>query len=248
MLTSAAEPLLSVTRLESGYGKIRVLHGVDVSIAAGEVVALLGPNGAGKTTLLRALSGLLPVNAGKVAFDGRDITNISPREAARAGLVHVIEGHRVFTQISVTDNLLLAAYDLPRSERAGRVEEALSFFPEIAEKRHERGGALSGGQQQMLTVAQGLVRRPRLLMLDEPSAGLSPVLVDRVLNVIGQLKKQGTAVLLVEQLLEKALAAADRVYALVQGNIALEAPTGGSDLPKRLERAYFGHESHALEA
>jgi len=248
VLTSAAEPLLSVTRLESGYGKIRVLHGVDLSIAAGEVVALLGPNGAGKTTLLRALSGLLPVNAGKVAFDGKDITSITPREAARAGLVHVIEGHRVFTQISVTDNLLLAAYDLPRSERAGRVEEALSFFPEIAEKRNERGGALSGGQQQMLTVAQGLVRRPRLLMLDEPSAGLSPVLVDRVLNVIGQLKKQGTAVLLVEQLLEKALAAADRVYALVQCNIALEAPTGESDLPKRLERAYFGHESHALEA
>jgi branched-chain amino acid transport system ATP-binding protein len=248
VLTSAAEPLLSVARLESGYGKIRVLHGVDLSIAAGEVVALLGPNGAGKTTLLRALSGLLPVNAGSVRFDGKEITNITPREAARAGLVHVIEGHRVFTQISVTDNLLLAAYDLPRSERAGRLEEALSFFPEIAEKRNERGGALSGGQQQMLTVAQGLVRRPRLLMLDEPSAGLSPVLVDRVLNVIGQLKKQGTAVLLVEQLLEKALAAADRVYALVQGNVALEAPTGESDLPKRLERAYFGHESHALEA
>jgi branched-chain amino acid transport system ATP-binding protein len=248
VLTSAAEPLLSVTRLESGYGKIRVLHGVDLSIAAGEVVALLGPNGAGKTTLLRALSGLLPVNAGSVRFDGKEITNITPREAARAGLVHVIEGHRVFTQISVTDNLLLAAYDLPRSERAGRLEEALSFFPEIAEKRNERGGALSGGQQQMLTVAQGLVRRPRLLMLDEPSAGLSPVLVDRVLNVIGQLRKQGTAVLLVEQLLEKALAAADRVYALVQGNVALEAPTGESDLPKRLERAYFGHESHALEA
>jgi branched-chain amino acid transport system ATP-binding protein len=236
-----------VARLESGYGKIRVLHGVDLSIAAGEVVALLGPNGAGKTTLLRALSGLLPVTAGSVRFDGRDVTNVTPREAARAGLVHVIEGHRVFTQISVTDNLLLAAYDLPRSERAGRVEEALSFFPEIAAKRTERGGALSGGQQQMLTVAQGLVRRPRLLMLDEPSAGLSPVLVDRVLNVIGQLKRQGTAVLLVEQLLEKALAAADRVYALVQGNIALDAPTGESDLPKRLERAYFGHESHALE-
>ncbi len=191
MLTSAAEPLLSVRALESGYGKIRVLHGVDVSIAAGEVVALLGPNGAGKTTLLRALSGLLPVNAGEVRFDGRDITSITPREAARAGLVHVIEGHRVFTQISVTDNLLLAGYDLPRAERAARVDEALSFFPEIAAKRNERGGALSGGQQQMLTVAQGLVRRPRLLMLDEPSAGLSPVLVDRVLNVIGQLKTAG---------------------------------------------------------
>ena len=248
MLTSAAEPLLSVSRLESGYGKIRVLHGIDLSIAAGEVVALLGPNGAGKTTLLRAMSGLLPVNAGSVRFNGRDITSITPREAARAGLVHVIEGHRVFTQLSVTDNLLLAGYDVPRSERATRVEEALSFFPEIAEKRHERGGALSGGQQQMLTVAQGLVRRPRLLMLDEPSAGLSPVLVDRVLNVIAQLKRQGTAVLLVEQLLEKALAAADRVYALVQGSIALEAPTTESDLPKRLERAYFGHESHALDA
>jgi branched-chain amino acid transport system ATP-binding protein len=245
---SAAESLLSVERLESGYGKIRVLHGVDLSIAAGEVVALLGPNGAGKTTLLRAVSGLLPVNAGKVAFGGRDFNGITPREAARAGLVHVIEGHRVFTQLSVTDNLLLAGYDLPRSARTARVDEALSFFPEIAAKRHERGGALSGGQQQMLTVAQGLVRRPLLLMLDEPSAGLSPVLVDRVLNVIGQLKKQGTAVLLVEQLLEKALAAADRVYALVQGQIALEAPTTERDLSKRLERAYFGHESHALEA
>ena len=186
MPISAAEPLLSVSALESGYGKIRVLHGVDLTVAAGEVVALLGPNGAGTTTLLRALSGLLPVSAGHVRLDGRDITGITPREAARAGLVHVIEGHRVFTQISVTDNLLLAGYDVPRGERASRVEEALAFFPEIAEKRHERGGALSGGQQQMLTVAQGLVRRPRLLMLDEPSAGLSPVLVDRVLNVIGQ--------------------------------------------------------------
>ena len=119
----------------------------------------------------------------------------------------------------------------------------MSFFPEIAEKRHERGGALSGGQQQMLTVAQGLVRRPRLLMLDEPSAGLSPVLVDRVLNVIGQLRAQGTAVLLVEQLLEKALAAADRVYALVQGHIVLQAPTSEVNLPQRLEQVYFGHEA-----
>ena len=248
MPTSAPEPLLSVRALESGYGKIRVLHGVDLDISAGEVVALLGPNGAGKTTLLRALSGLLPVNAGTARFHGVDFTRTSPREAARAGLVHVIEGHRVFTQLSVADNLLLAGYDVPRAERAARVEEALSFFPEIAAKRHERGGALSGGQQQMLTVAQGLVRRPRLLMLDEPSAGLSPVLVDRVLNVIARLKQQGTAVLLVEQLLEKALAAADRVYALVQGQIALAAPTTEADLPKRLERAYFGHESHALEA
>jgi branched-chain amino acid transport system ATP-binding protein len=234
---------LAVASLESGYGKIRVLHGVDLQVAAGEVVALLGPNGAGKSTMLRALSGLLPANAGYIRFDGRDITNATPRETARAGLVHVIEGHRVFTQLSVSDNLLLAGYDLSRGDRAARVEEALSFFPEIAAKRHERGGALSGGQQQMLTVAQGLVRRPRLLMLDEPSAGLSPVLVDRVLDVIKQLRTQGTAVLLVEQLLEKALATADRVYALVQGHVVLEAPTSESNLPERLERAYFGHEA-----
>ena len=247
MLTSAAEPLLSVDRLESGYGKIRVLHGIDLKVSAGEVVALLGPNGAGKTTLLRALSGLLPVNAGHVRFSGREMTNVTPRQAAREGLVHVIEGHRVFTQISVTDNLLLAGYDLPRAERTVRVEEALSFFPEIAEKCHERGGALSGGQQQMLTVAQGLVRRPRLLMLDEPSAGLSPVLVDRVLNVITKLRNQGTAVLLVEQLLEKALATADRVYALVQGHIKLEAPTSEAGLAQRIERAYFGHERPPAE-
>jgi branched-chain amino acid transport system ATP-binding protein len=154
--------------------------------------------------------------------------------------VHVIEGHRVFTQLSVTDNLLLAGYDLPRGERATRIDEALSFFPEIAAKRHERGGALSGGQQQMLAVAQGLVRQPKLLMLDEPSAGLSPVLVDRVLNVIGQLRARGIAVLLVEQLIEKALAAADRVVALAQGRIVLQAATSEDNLPHRLEEAYFG--------
>ena len=242
MPTSVVEPLLAVARLESGHGKIRVLHGIDLHVSAGEVVALLGPNGAGKTTLLRALSGLLPVNSGYVLFGGRDIANATPRQTAREGLVHVIEGHRVFTQLSVTDNLLLAAYDLPRGERAARLEQALSFFPEIAEKRHERGGALSGGQQQMLTVAQGLIRRPRLLMLDEPSAGLSPVLVDRVLDVIARLRGNGTAVLLVEQLLEKALAAADRVYALAQGHIVLEAATSEADLPQRLERAYLGRE------
>ena len=246
MLTSEAEPLLKVTALESGYGKIRVLHGVDMQISAGEVVTLLGPNGAGKSTLLRAISGLLPVNPGSVKFDGRDISNGTPREAARAGLVHVIEGHRVFTQQTVTENLLLAAYDLPRGERTARVDEALAFFPEIAEKRHERGASLSGGQQQMLVVAQGLVRRPRLLMLDEPSAGLSPVLVDRVLNVVAQLRKTGTAVLLVEQLVEKALAAADRVYALSQGHIVLQAATSETNLPQRLERAYFGHEDAAV--
>jgi branched-chain amino acid transport system ATP-binding protein len=239
---SAAEPLLRISGLATGYGKIGVLRGIDLTIGAGDVVALLGPNGAGKTTLLRALSGLLPWSGG-VQFEGRDLSGAGPRETAKAGLVHVVEGHRVFTQQSVFDNLLLAAYDLPRGERAARVEEALGYFPEIAEKRQERAVSLSGGQQQMLAVAQGLVRRPRLLMLDEPSAGLSPVLVDRVFVVLRRLRETGTAVLLVEQLIEKALALADRVYALRRGAIALEAKTSETDLPHRLEQAYFTTES-----
>ena len=238
MPTSAVESLLEIAGLSAGYGKIGVLHGIDLSVGANEVVALLGPNGAGKTTLLRAVSGLLPWS-GRVHFAGRDLAGTSPRDTVRAGLAHVIEGHRVFTQLAVIDNLLLAAYDLPRGERTMRVEEVFALFPEIAAKRRERAVALSGGQQQILAVAQGLVRRPRLLMLDEPSAGLSPVLVDRVLVVVRRLREAGTAVLLVEQLIEKALALADRVYALARGSIVLEAKTGEADLPQRLEHAYL---------
>jgi branched-chain amino acid transport system ATP-binding protein len=238
MPISAAEPLLDIAGLSAGYGKIGVLHGVDLKVGAGEIVALLGPNGAGKTTLLRAVSGLLPWS-GKVHFAGSDLSGCGPRETVRAGLAHVIEGHRVFTGLAVLDNLLLAGYDLPRGERAARVEEVFALFPEIAAKRHDRAVALSGGQQQILAVAQGLVRRPRLLMLDEPSAGLSPVLVDRVLVVARRLREAGTAVLLVEQLIEKALGLADRVYALARGAIVLEAKTDEADLPHRLEHAYL---------
>ena len=242
MPISADDPVLDIAGLRAGYGKIGVLHGVDLRMGRAEIVALLGPNGAGKTTLLRAVSGLLPTTAGAITFNGRNMRDADPRATARAGLAHVIEGHRIFTQLSVTDNLLLAAYDLPRGERSARVEEALGLFPEIAAKRHDRGGALSGGQQQMLAVAQGLVRRPRLLMLDEPSAGLSPVLVDRVLSVAARLRETGASVLLVEQLIEKALALADRVYALARGRVVLAAATSEPDLPHRLERAYFGHD------
>jgi len=239
---SAPEPLLEVNGLSAGYGKIGVLRGIDLAIGAGEAVALLGPNGAGKTTLLRAVSGLLP-RSGRIRFAGRDIGSAGPRDTVSAGLVHVVEGHRVFTQLSVFDNLLLAGYGLPRAARAVQVEEALAFFPEIAQKRNDRAGTLSGGQQQMLAVAQGLVRRPRLLMLDEPSAGLSPVLVDRVLAAAARLRESGTAILLVEQLIEKALAMADRVYALARGSIVLEARTGEANLPSRLEQAYFGQDA-----
>jgi branched-chain amino acid transport system ATP-binding protein len=239
MPISAGDPLLEIKGLATGYGKISVLSGIDLTVGAGEIVALLGPNGAGKSTLLKAISGLLP-RTGSIRFGGRDMSGAGPRDAVNAGLVHVVEGHRVFTQLSVTDNLMLAGYGMSAADRTQRVEEALSFFPEIAEKRHDRAVTLSGGQQQMLAVAQGLVRKPRLLMLDEPSAGLSPVLVDRVLTTAGQLREAGTAVLLVEQLIDKALKLADRVYALARGSIVLEASTKEADLHNRLERAYFG--------
>jgi branched-chain amino acid transport system ATP-binding protein len=241
---SAPETLLEIAGLSAGYGKIGVLHDIALTVGAGEVVALLGPNGAGKTTLLRAVSGLLPWS-GRVRFAGHDLAGASPRDTVRAGLVHVIEGHRVFTQLSVFDNLLLAGYGMKRGERAARIDEALAFFPEIAAKRHDRAGMLSGGQQQMLAVAQGLVRQPRLLMLDEPSAGLSPVLVDRVFAAAARLRETGTAVLLVEQMIEKALALADRVYALARGSIVLQAGTDEADLPNRLEHAYFGKDATA---
>jgi branched-chain amino acid transport system ATP-binding protein len=244
MPTLAAEPLLETSGLSAGYGKIRILRDVDLKVGAGEIVALLGPNGAGKTTLLRAVSGLLPWS-GNVRFAGHDLAGANPRDIVKAGLAHVIEGHRVFTQLPVLDNLLLAGYDLSRGERAARVEEVLGLFPEVAAKRHERVASLSGGQQQILAVAQGLVRRPQLLMLDEPSAGLSPVLVDRVLVVVRRLREAGTAVLLVEQLIEKALALANRVYALARGSIVLEASTGEADLPQRLEHAYLATARHA---
>ncbi len=234
----AGEPLLTVEGLRAGYGKVGVLHGVDLTVAAGEIVALLGPNGAGKTTLLRAVSGLLPAGGG-LRFGGRGL-GADPRAAMRAGLVHVIEGHRVFTGLSVTDNLLLAGYDVPKAERMRRVEEALAFFPEIAAKRAERGGALSGGQQQMLAVAMGLVQQPRLLMLDEPSAGLSPVLVDRVLAVLAQLRTRGVAVLLVEQAIDKAVALADRVYALARGQVVFADDARAPNLHARLTQAYMG--------
>jgi branched-chain amino acid transport system ATP-binding protein len=241
---SAPEPLLEVSGLSAGYGKIVVLNGIDFKIGAGEAVALLGPNGAGKTTLLRAISGLLP-RTGRIRFGGKDMSSAGPREAVEAGLVHVVEGHRVFTQLSVFDNLLLAGYGVKRATLSVQVEEALAFFPEIAAKRGDRAGSLSGGQQQMLAVAQGLVRRPRLLMLDEPSAGLSPVLVDRVLAAAARLREAGTAILLVEQLIEKAVATVDRVYALARGSIVLEAQANEVNLSSRLERAYFGEGAKA---
>ena len=168
MPISAPEPLLAISGLRAGYGKIGVLHGVDLTIAAGEIVALLGPNGAGKTTLLRAASGLLPWSAGEVSFAGRDLRGVGVRRTARLGLVHVVEGHRVFTQLSVLDNLLLAGYELPRAERTARAEEALGFFPEIATKRHDRSNITCLlANRRVISTREGTVEKAALSFLFE---------------------------------------------------------------------------------
>ncbi len=236
--------LLTVTNLSAGYGAIRVLQQVGLSVGAGEVVALVGPNGAGKSTLLKALSGMIPKTGGRVILGGQDVTRFTTQACGRLGLVHVIEGHRVLPSLTVEENLLLAALDRPASARRSRAEEAYRLFPEIAEKRGLRAGTLSGGQQQMLVIAQGIVRQPRLLLLDEPSAGLAPVLISRVLEVVAALRTKGTAVLLVEQAVEKALQIADRVYAMVHGQIVLDTDAPSARAPGVLERAYLGG-SHA---
>lgn len=243
MPTSAPERdglLLTVTGLSAGYGAIRVLQQVDLAVGAGQVVALVGPNGAGKSTLLKALSGMIPKTGGTVTFGGQDATRLTTQACGRLGLVHVIEGHRVLPSLTVEENLLLAALDQPVPARRSRVEEAYRVFPEIEEKHALRAGTLSGGQQQMLVIAQGIVRQPRLLLLDEPSAGLAPVLIDRVLEVVAELRAKGTAVLLVEQAVEKALHIADRVYVLVHGRIVLATDAEEARAPGVLERAYLG--------
>ena len=239
MPTSVREPLLQVSGLSAGYGKIGVLNGIDFTVGAGEVVALLGPNGAGKSTLLKAISGLLP-RTGRITFAGQDMSKADPGDTVRAGLVHVVEGHRVFTQLSVIDNVMLAGYGLPREKRTTQVEEALAFFPDIAAKRHDRAVTLSGGQQQMLAVAQGLVRRPRLLMLDEPSAGLSPVLVDRVLAAVARLREGGTAVLLVEHHADLIFDICDRVTVLNLGKTLAAGTPAEIRSHREVVSAYLG--------
>ena len=233
--------LLRVERLSGGYGSLRILHDVSLEVGSAEIVALVGPNGAGKSTLLSMLSGLLPATAGRIVFNGEDITRLSTRQRMGVGLVHVLEGHRVIPSLSVEENLLMPLMRLPVPTRRQRVDEAFAAFPDLALKRDHPAASLSGGQQQMLVVGQGMVRQPRLLLLDEPSAGLAPVLIDRVLGVLTTLAAAGTAVLLVEQAVEKALSVAARVYALVHGHVVLDVPAVAARQPGVIENAYLGH-------
>jgi branched-chain amino acid transport system ATP-binding protein len=232
--------LLEVKDLHVAYGKAEVVHGVGLTVSAGEFVAILGRNGAGKSTTLHAVSGLIGKRGGTVRFAGQDITNATPRDIVRAGLVQVLEGHRVFHPLTVEDNLLIGTYARsPRGDRS-KLDAMYSLFPELAERRQQQASRLSGGQQQILAVAQGIIAEPKLLILDEPSGGLAPLVIDRILDVAQSLARDGVAVLLVEQLVEKALARADRCYLMATGRIVHEGlakDLAGSDI---LHSAYLG--------
>lgn len=233
--------LLEVKDLSAGYGKIRVLNEVSMTVGTGEVVALLGPNGAGKTTLLSAMSGLLDgIDAGSVLLDGKDVTGARPHEIVKSGLLQVIEGHRVFGDLTVEENLLLGTFGYGRTARAAALERAYERFPELTDRRKLKAGQLSGGQQQMLVIARGLARGPRIIMLDEPSAGLAPVLVDRILAIVRSLSDEGLAVIVVEQLVEKVLAVADRAYVLAQGSMTYNGTAAALSGGDTLKRAYLG--------
>ncbi len=236
----ASSVLLSVEGLHVAYGKAEVVHGVDLAVRAGEFVVMLGRNGAGKSTILHAISGLIPKRGGRVHFNGIDITEASPREIVRAGLVQVLEGHRVFSTLSVEDNLAIGTYASAKHADPKQLERMYTLFPELAERRRLPASKLSGGQQQILAVAQGVIAQPRLLILDEPSSGLAPLVVDRILSVAAELCATGMAVLLVEQLVEKALRHAHRCVLVETGRVVAEGSADEIRGSEVLERVYLG--------
>jgi branched-chain amino acid transport system ATP-binding protein len=232
--------LLEITGLKSGYGRVEVLRGVDLNVQAGEIVALLGSNGAGKSTLNNTLSGLVPAAAGSVKFDGADLTNAHSRAVVQKGLIQVPEGRRVFPNLSVVENLSLGAFARGRERRAANLERVFGIFPQLAERRVQRAGTMSGGEQQMLAIGRGLMAEPKLLILDEPSLGLSPLLVEELFALVSRLNGEGLSVLLVEQNVAQSLAIADRAYVLENGSLRFQGRPAELLASAELKQAYLG--------
>jgi branched-chain amino acid transport system ATP-binding protein len=235
-----SETLLSVRGLRSGYGAVEVLRGVDLDVGAGEIVALLGSNGAGKSTFNQTVSALLPARAGSVRFDGRDITRAHYRDVVAAGLIHVPEGRRIFPNLSVLENLELGSFTRARANRATNLERVFAIFPRLKERVTQLAGTMSGGEQQMLAIGRGLMGEPRLLILDEPSLGLSPLLVEELFGLVGRLHAQGLAILLVEQNVAQSLEIAQRAYVMENGAIQFSGTAAELLATDRLRQAYLG--------
>jgi branched-chain amino acid transport system ATP-binding protein len=232
--------LLEIEALRGGYGRVEVLRGVDLHVKAGEIVALLGSNGAGKSTLNNVVCGLVPATAGRVRFDGQELTNPHYREVVKAGLIQVPEGRRIFPNLSVLENLELGSFTRARERRAQNLEHVYGIFPRLKERLTQKAGTMSGGEQQMLAIGRGLMAEPKVLILDEPSLGLSPLLVEEMFTLIKRLNAEGLAVLLVEQNVGQSLEIADRAYVLENGTLRFSGTPADLLASSELKRAYLG--------
>ena len=235
--------LLAVEGLHAYYGEAHILQGVSLTVGAGEVVTLIGRNGAGKTTTLKSIMGLVPPRGGRITFDGRELTKLPTHEVARAGIAYVPEERRILPNLSVAENLRLgilgAAHSVP-ADNGAVVEEVLTYFPRLRDRYEQKGKSLSGGEQQMLAIARGLVARPKLMLVDEPTEGLSPILVESLTGILGEINRRGTTILLVEQMLEVALALSHRLYVMDQGRIQFEGTPAALRADPEIQQRFLG--------
>lgn len=239
--SSTAPALLSVENLSAGYGKIRALHGVSLRVPQASIVCVLGANGAGKTTLMRALSGLLPVSEGQAIFDGQSIANVPAELLVRRGISHVPQGRMVFAQLTVRDNLVLGGYTRPAADVRDDIDRVLGYFPRLKERITSRSGTLSGGEQQMLAIARGLLAKPRLLMLDEPSMGVAPILKDAIFETLRAIRdRENLTLLIVEQDADIALDISDEGYVIETGRVVMQGPAAQLAGNEDIRRAYLG--------
>jgi branched-chain amino acid transport system ATP-binding protein len=232
--------LLELKKIRAAYGRIEVLNQLDMHVQEGEIVALIGANGAGKTTLLRTLSGVHPLAGGTIEFGGVDISHATPRKRVQQGIAQVPEGRQVFGPLSVLDNLVIGAYVRPQDTLQEDIERMFNLFPVLRDKQHLAAGTLSGGQQQMLAFARAMMAKPKLLLLDEPSMGLAPVIVEDVFRTIERVRKEGTTVLLVEQNAHLALRVADRAYVIESGHMVLSGDSQEIRRNPQVQQAYLG--------
>ena len=233
--------MIELVDLHVHYGNIRALEGISLRVSTGELVALIGSNGAGKSTTLKAISGLIRPSGGSILFEGQDITRASTDRIVGLGISHCPEGRRIFGRLTVRENLVLGGISRPLGEVREDIERMADLFPRLQERMGQAGGTLSGGEQQMLAIARALMSRPRLLILDEPSLGLAPIMVERIFEVIDDLKRDGLTILLVEQNVHHALDSADRAYVLETGRITLEGPADVLRHDPKVEQSYLGH-------
>jgi branched-chain amino acid transport system ATP-binding protein len=233
--------MLDLSGVSASYGSVPAINNISLAISEGEAVGLLGANGAGKSTTLRAVSGLVKLSAGNVSFDGIDLTSLPPHRIPELGIAHVPEGRQVFPEMTVQENLEIGAY-VPKAKavRARTLDLVYGIFPRLADRKKQLAGTMSGGEQQMLAVGRGLMLKPRLLMLDEPSLGLAPVMTDVTFEKIGEIHKMGTAILLVEQNVSRALSLVQRAYVLESGNVILHGSSTELANNKQVQAAYLG--------